>query len=169
MRYYRNKKGALNLSINAIVVLIVAIVFLGLALSFTRGFLKKTSSKLESGIDTIDLTTPPSSENPITFDDKLEIKIGKTKTFKIGFYNDDTQTAFNASPKFLKCSGGYTVPEIKSIPTNVNSYSEMRFVVSISIPSGMSEGEHICSFGIVNGGNISNVYEETQLTTIVTS
>ena len=44
---FRSKKGALELSINAIVVLILAITMLSLGLAFMKGLFKKTTGQLE--------------------------------------------------------------------------------------------------------------------------
>lgn len=76
---FLNKKGDLNLSINAIVVLIIAIVFLGLALTFTRNIIMGSSDKLLSGVDNVDLQNPATAETPITFDSKFDIKAGGQK------------------------------------------------------------------------------------------
>lgn len=61
-----NKKGALELSINAIVILILAITMLGLGLTFIRGIFKQISAKVDAAVDANELSNPPTRDNPLT-------------------------------------------------------------------------------------------------------
>ncbi len=62
----KNKKSALNLSINAIVILILAITMLGLGLTFMRGLFSQATSKVEAAVSTQELANPPTIDNPVT-------------------------------------------------------------------------------------------------------
>ena len=62
----RNKKGALALSINAIVILIIAITMLGLALGFTRGMFGKAAGQFEELLGTEPEPPVPTGSDPVT-------------------------------------------------------------------------------------------------------
>ena len=57
MKITFSKKAGLQMSINAIVVLVMAMVVLGLGLGFIRGMFSSAESKFSGAIDAADLTT----------------------------------------------------------------------------------------------------------------
>jgi hypothetical protein len=83
------KKGDLSLSINAIVILILAITVMGLGLTFIRGLFKGATEKLGSALQATELQNPPSSEKPITIDQRISASPGDKKTIQIGVFNND--------------------------------------------------------------------------------
>jgi hypothetical protein len=60
------KKASLNLSMNAIVVLILAITMLGLGLTFMRGLFKQATERVTEAVSSQELTNPPTRDNPLT-------------------------------------------------------------------------------------------------------
>jgi hypothetical protein len=105
-----NKKGALELSINAIVILIIAITMLGLALGFTRGMFGKASGQFDEMISTEAEPPTPSSSEPLTFSkEKIITEASKPVILKIGVYNP-TGEDLSASQ-----SGG-TRPTLSCLP-----------------------------------------------------
>ena len=82
------KKGSLNLSVNAIVVLILAITMLGLGLGFMKGMFGKVSGKIDAAIDSADLKNPPSLDNPLTISTKtITINRGGSGDIQVAFLN----------------------------------------------------------------------------------
>ncbi len=94
----RNKRAALNLSINAIVVLILAITMLGLGLSFMRNIFgsatkefeevggtvrKQMIEQMKETDNTVDLSRP-----------KVDLKAGEETQIFIGFKNDGNVPRF---------------------------------------------------------------------------
>ena len=67
----RNKKGDLGLSIQAIVVIILAITLLGLGLTFVRNFFGKGAEGLGTVFDAAELENPATSINPLTLPKKV--------------------------------------------------------------------------------------------------
>lgn len=152
MKFNNNKKAALNLSINAIVVLIIAIVFLGLALTFTRNILTSSGEKLLSGIDSVDISNPADANHPITYDGQFEVKRGSKKTMKISFYNTDSSLV-TATPDFGACVGdGTGTPEIQALSTDVQGNSESRFQAIIRAGE-LDPGDYVCQLVIKNSAN----------------
>ncbi len=82
-----SKKADLSLSTNAIVVMIIAIVILGLALTFSRGIFTKLGEAL-SGIGGQTISNPATYDDPITLSTaNLEIVRGKKMPLSISVFN----------------------------------------------------------------------------------
>ena len=153
MNILRSKRGALNLSINAIVVLIIAIVFLGLALTFTRNLLNQSSDKLITGIDNVDISTPADADRPITVDGRLEVKKNGKKLIKVSFYNSGNEKIM-AQPRFTMCvdDDGKSItdlPSLGAISINVTANSEERFQATLKAGK-LNTGSYICNLNIAD-------------------
>jgi hypothetical protein len=82
------KKGSISLSINAIIIIILAVVMLGLGLTFIRGSFSKTSAQLEQQLATENEPPTPDSSNPITFSrEVIKTQSKATEIIKISVYN----------------------------------------------------------------------------------
>jgi len=88
-----NKRAALELSINAIVIIVIAITVLGLALTFVRNlFVQTTETSLEviKGTDLSKLVNPPTRDNPLTITpSSLELRNNQQKIIGVAFMNTD--------------------------------------------------------------------------------
>ena len=82
-----SRKGSLELSVNAIVVLVMAIAVLGLGLAFIRGALTKAQGNVFKAIDNAQLENPASSDKPATVDRITTLKQGTSSPLRMGFYN----------------------------------------------------------------------------------
>ena len=77
----------MQLSIEAIIVLVIAMVLLGLGLTFVRGFFKTGTDKLQEPFDAIEFGCDPSASDPITISPSaLEVKAGDDIEPKICLY-----------------------------------------------------------------------------------
>ena len=83
-----HKKASLELSINAIVILVLAITMLGLGLGFTKGMFGQLKSQLVVPPPEI----PATSDDPIVLPSggQLQIKAAKDTVFTINFFNKFT-------------------------------------------------------------------------------
>lgn len=96
MKFFaRNKKGDLSISVNAIVILIIAVVALGLILMFMQGMFKKAGGKIEQAIGLGELDNPPSIENPITLTpSEISLRVGSDpQTLILNFMSTGSGTA----------------------------------------------------------------------------
>ncbi|MBU1200970.1 MAG: hypothetical protein KJ583_01495 [Nanoarchaeota archaeon] len=93
----RNKKGSLNLSIEAIVILVMAMAVLGLGLGFIRGLITKGQGQFTTAIDNAELENPATAGNPITLDKTVQVKSGGTGIMKMGFFNVKTQNTVTSA------------------------------------------------------------------------
>ena len=106
----RSKKGSLNLSINAIVVLILAITMLGLGLSFMRNIFGSATQEFEEVGGTVKKQMIDQMKESTRIVDisrpKIDIKAGEHSQVFIGFKNDG-----NEEREFrVKSSEGSTEP-----------------------------------------------------------
>ncbi|KYK25617.1 hypothetical protein AYK26_05760 [Euryarchaeota archaeon SM23-78] len=84
------KKASMQLGINAIVVLIIALAILGLAMSFITNLFKGGESKLGGLIDRTDLPVHADSVNPLVFDfSDITVKAGRSAKLVVSVYNSD--------------------------------------------------------------------------------
>src|SRR3989338_5413932 len=70
------KKGSLQLSINMIIIIILAIVLLGLSLSFMKDFMGRGAEQFIGAIDLAKLKNPATVISPITAPSSVNIKAG---------------------------------------------------------------------------------------------
>ena len=85
-----SKKGSMELGINAIVVLIIALALLGLGIAFVTKLFSSSQSKMVRIIDRTELPIHADALNPIVFDtSNLQIKAGKQEVLIVSVYNDD--------------------------------------------------------------------------------
>jgi len=84
-----NKKGSLELSVNAIVVLILAITMLGLGLGFMKGMFGKVSQNVDTAIGQNQLANPPTVNNPFTLSsNQISLARGAAQTIILAYYNE---------------------------------------------------------------------------------
>ncbi|MFH1174268.1 MAG: hypothetical protein V1725_03990 [archaeon] len=92
-----HKKGSLELSVNAIVVLVMAIAVLGLGLAFIRGLIQKGQEKFDVIITGTELENPARADKPLVVDAELAVKRGSFGKMVGSVYNVDT-APINVSP-----------------------------------------------------------------------
>jgi len=82
------KKGAFSLSVNAIVILILAIVMLGLGVTFIRNMFGKVSGQIEEMISAEPEPQSPFRSDPITLSrEHIITTSGDTEVIKVSVYN----------------------------------------------------------------------------------
>ena len=82
------RKGALDLSLSTIVVLIFAITVLGLGLVFIRGLFNMATDKVNDAIKTGEMQQPPTDREPFTVSSQeFKIKRGQSATVQLAVLN----------------------------------------------------------------------------------
>jgi len=154
-----NKKGSLGMSINAIVMLVMAMALLGLGLTFIRGMMGGATGKLGGAIDAADLSEPPTPQNPVTMDRTVKVKQGKSTTLKIGFYNADSEEANDVYPYFpsgaCKASSAEEFePNLVALPQTVPTGESVAYEVILDMngvnlgSTSVPPGTYACSLDI---------------------
>lgn len=100
----KNKRGAMELSVGAIVILLLAITFLSLGLVFIKGILGKMFSKFDEQISQEPEPPKPSSSHIITFSrNPIKSKEENVETIKISILNPSQEDWLNR--QFIKTEG----------------------------------------------------------------
>ncbi len=169
-----SKKGSLNLSIEAIVIIVVAFVVLGLGLTLTRTIFKGAEQKLPEAFAVTQLESQPTAENPITISQTVEIGRKSEKTMNIGFYNKDTNKATLAAFTITECLDKKKEtqplkPEMSSISQDVPANTAMGFSVILT-EKELPPGTYICTVAVCEKGDCAvKSYETKQFFLTVTS
>jgi hypothetical protein len=151
-----NKKGALELSVNMIVIIVIAFVVLGLALVLTKMIFQKTTEQIPDVFNIVDIEIKPTSEYPITgISENLELNRKEEKELKLGFYNKGEETAVNAGFVIKQCIkgsnekvGAEISPTIISIFTDVPAGEPKGYKVILK-DNGLPLGNYICELAVI--------------------
>ena len=164
-----DKKGSLELSVNAIVVLVMAIAVLGLGLAFIRGALTKAQTNVFKAIDNAQLENPASADHPATADKNTQVKQSSSAQISLGFYNTYASSV-TVSPTIESDTGciqaGDTTPTanaftISSGSQEVGPGTATGFQGYLTATGGASAGKsYVCTVEFKDG---TDVKASTQL------
>ena len=104
----RRKKASLELSINSIVILILAITMLGLGLTFMRGLFKNISTKVSESVSANELVNPPTFDNPMTIAPG-EITLRQNEDSRVTLAFQNIITSAQTSTCLIPSSGGVVI------------------------------------------------------------
>ena len=141
----RSRKGSLQLSINAIVVLILAITLLGLGLNFVRTMFMESSKNFEVTNQKLRTQIKEQIEqnNDLLFLKRkdLEIKSGSPDTLYFGISNTDQNRPRCFYPQFYcqNARGDYDNCNLMHPNGNYTENAWVRTFNSLKIPAGDSE------------------------------
>lgn len=99
-----SKRGALNLSIQAIVILVMAMLMLGLGIAFISNFFSDAGTKVASAFEVANFGLSPDADNPIVIKqgNTVIVKSGKDKQLDVGVYNRE-QTEIEVTIELEEC------------------------------------------------------------------
>jgi len=155
-----SKKGSLQLSINAIVILVMAITLLSLGLGFIRSIFSGTVKDLVN-IKPDELTAPATADNPISLEEgnKITVKQGEeNQEFVFSFYNTKANTANEVKFTIEGCEGsGLT----RTVTNGVVSYATGigSSAVSVTVPTILTTAQNVAPgkvapfVGLLNSGS----------------
>lgn len=160
-----NKRGSLNLSINAIVVLILAITMLSLGLAFMKGLFKKTTGQLEQvGTDIKNqmIEQLRTSSDKLTLNQE-DIEIARGEKIEIYYGIKNVEMDNNAFTIGVSCTEALG----DAVPLSVNAgdieiFSESRSLekgeidvqkMIITIPSQADPTTHSCMLSLTRGAD----------------
>ena len=139
-----SKKGALELSVNAIVILIIAITMLGLAIGFTRGMFGKISTQVEEKVSEEPEPALASSSNPTTLSREVIVsQVGNEEVLKVGVYNPSASIWTDEMPAITGCSGGIGDLTVQANPSTLNPTESKIYTVLFNTPN-QAPGSYLC-------------------------
>ncbi len=158
------KKADLSLSINAIVILILAITMLGLGLAFLRGTFKKTTEQFAEVSGTVkeQIVDEIKSKNEKLFirgTPELDIRKGETKEVYYGIKNvlpeDETTFTISAScTEALLADSDPSALELTTFSTRLIKSGEFAILpLRVKSSPDTKPDTYSCFMNVVNGGN----------------
>jgi len=146
-----NKKGGMELSINAIVILIIAMVVLGIGILFIRGLFSKSAEKLTTAISSQEIANPATPDQPIAADREVLIsRTNPTKTIKLSVFNVGNDIAKGIIVNMSNCvSSGASLSiadySLRTSEQNIpkNSYVGYQAIVKFNPSANISQGDTI--------------------------
>jgi hypothetical protein len=183
MRLKHSKRGALELSMNAIIIIILAITMLVLALGFIRTFMGKGTDSLNKIMIGIDTDTPPTSNIPFVIDKDITLRSSAITPVKIGFYCQDPVECTAVKPVFtvgnlpntagtgscIKATSsattitdtGTTTIKINTLDATMSTNTGETFLTQWE--TGSLNGDYICRVSIANADSPPVIYQTTQV------
>lgn len=148
-------KASLSLSVNAIVVFVLAFALLSVGLFFTNLVKDRIAEGALRAVDLNELKNPPSSDNPITIPSQVDIKRGKERRdLQIGFYNKANVIAQQATLRISKCVDSDrnqvepdSIPKLAAVSIDVDSNSGVGFPVILK-EQKLDQGTYICTLEV---------------------
>ncbi len=114
-----NRRASLEIGVNTIVILVIAMMLLGLGIGFIRGLFNK-ANQLPGLIDTSQWQNPPTASTPIVLTpSSVQVKGGDSTNIVVGIYNKEpgsSSLTFNVN--ISSCTGG-VVPSVKTQPATI--------------------------------------------------
>ena len=142
MAHQLNKRG-MEMSINTIIILIIAVIFLVMAIGFVTGLFDELTTKLK-GFPTLDIE--PTAKDTITFIPSV-VERGKDNKMTIGFYNnEDSDVTTSIIPK-INCERISAVT-VNSAGLNIPVGSWKKYAALVSIPKNTPPGQYSCTITI---------------------
>jgi hypothetical protein len=174
-----NKKAALNLSVQAIVILVIAFVVLGLALTLTRYIFGVAQEKAGSAIDIIELESKPTSDNPITIPKKVIIAKGDSREMDIGVYNTKDTPYTSATLGISRCIRTVgdereveteDLPSMVTVEQTIESSDSAAYRAYLTENNVLSAGNYICIIAVYDS-TVEGIepYDTEQFSLVVTS
>lgn len=176
-----NKKAALNLSVQAIVILVIAFVVLGLALTLTRYIFGMAQEKAGGAIDIIELESKPTSDNPITIPKKIIIARGDSKELDIGVYNTRDTPYTDATLGISRCLRTIgdpaeravepeDLPSLVTVEQSIVASDSKAYRAYLTENGKLSAGNYICILSIYNLNDPTvDPYDTEQFSLVITS
>jgi hypothetical protein len=154
-----NKKGSLELSVNSIVILIIAIAILGLALGFIKANFGSLSQKLEQSTAEIPDAPMATASEPITIhSENLIVGKGQQVPVKFSVYcPEDTNDCVNTIINVEECDEVFS--KIEQIPKDINAGRTQQFNTLVTF-SGTSGQTYLCS-AVFTYGDLTEPYTKT--------
>ncbi len=151
------RKGSMQLSIEAIIILVIAMVLLGLGISFIRTFFAQGEETLMQPFDAIQFGCSPDSQSPITISpSEPEVKSGGQIRPKICVYaNKPAELGNEVQLSITECRGieaaggeNTLVPELIAVKQPISRTEIGGFNTILSAKQGGQDlpvGTYICT------------------------
>ena len=158
-----NKKGALELGINTVVILVIAIILIGGGIAFITNIGNKLTENVDNIPDEL-LPVKPTSSEPLALSaEEVSIKKGGSEQLTVGVYNTGSTPADDVIITSDSCTGENSGKlTIQSIPTTIESGATAGYKVILKTTDSIDEGVIICNIKAVDKDD--HIVAEDQIT-----
>jgi hypothetical protein len=140
----KNKRG-LQLSMNMIVTVILALIFLGVAISFIYKFMPGPIPTVPNKCDIF----PPNAESSVCVNENYEIGRGKTVQLDVSFYNNEDADILATVIPTITCSvnidGNTLALASSSSGQNLPIGEAKDYLVLAKVPKESIRGKYVCN------------------------
>lgn len=144
----RNKKG-FELPLNMIIIVIVALAFLGIALKITYDWFN-SMPKIE--FPTKCKINPPTAENPVCVSEEYIVKRGSVATLSLMFYNNEDGDIASTSIPSVTCAANVDGKTLSfkqtSIGKNLAVGTAQEYQVILGMDKAAIRGTYPCTLGL---------------------
>lgn len=172
------KKGALELGINTVVLLVIALVVIAGGIAFIAGVFDRL---INIDVGPVELKFEANSVDTLVLSGKPELKMGSEEKLDISVYNKlgvdkeinivfDTCTSSSVNPNCAK-----VVPVLVALPRTVpsNDAAGFRTIIKAKCASDekvkLAPGEYVCNLRAVTTSEPAEIIAESQVYVTVTS
>jgi hypothetical protein len=156
----KGKKGDLSLSVNAIVIFVLAFAMLGVGLFISNLVKEKAGSSIDSAFGSLgNLEQKPDATNTITLPNDISIKQGGLLKLNAGFYNKGASTLLNAKMVIDQCIDDETnlmlsTPTVSSSTGNIEQGQAKAFNLIINLKTAnYGPKTYTCTLMVCNDGH----------------
>jgi len=158
------KRGSLSLSVNAIVILVLAVIIMGFAITFIQKYLREAEVGISGQFPILDI--PANAQNPIGIGDNFLIKQGEERRLTLNVFNNkpDVVKVVGIGDIIFDCGSGNNVdsPIVTDAEAKDISPSQSEAIkVVLKGGFGMANND-ICKIKI--GKVVSTAPKQSQLT-----
>ena len=135
----------MQLSINAIVILVMAMAVLGIGLGLIRGVLGSGKDKLLSSLENVDLSQEATAEEPLTDFQSLGskgLKLAKDNEVIVGYYNNNYCSGEDSNV-FINCGSTVSISN-KPLPIGVSVGSSGKLAALVAPNASVGSGTKAC-------------------------
>lgn len=152
------KKGSLNISVEAIIILILAITMLGLGMGFIKKYFGDISEKLEQQIESQADPPKPTGTNPITLSmDTIIVNPTKKTGLKISLFNPSGIDWKNTQPGISCLVNGVKTPiAAEVLSRDIKSQTFETFKYMFTMPQ-ITPNDYLCQ---IQAPNVDPLYYE---------
>jgi len=163
-----NRKASLEIGVNTIVILVIAMMLLGLGIGFVKNLFDKMN-KVPEAISIPEIGQEPTSTDPIVLAQSgLSIKSKQVEQVGIGVYNKwDDATWFTVG--ITSCTGlGGEKPLLEALPQAIGRGEASGFLVNVygNMDDGgekgepLGEGTYICNIAAFGGTSETSIGDD---------
>jgi hypothetical protein len=166
--FMRGKKGDLSLSVNAIVIFVLAFAMLGVGLFISNMVKDRAGSSIDSAFGSLgNLEQKPDATNTITLTNDISIKQGGKLTLNAGFYNKEKDSVEGATMMISNCIDETNekvsedkLPTVSSSSGKIGPGEAKSFNLIINLKgTPFVPGTYTCTLDVFNIDEPTRVYD----------